>query len=105
MPEVDRQVRQPLLDIEPLAMPPREPGHCEGVSEGMERRSAVSRRRLDAGMVEQPPKRAAGAGVVQAPTQARREEGRRRSTAQGRRSRGNVGPQVIGRRRMEDDHA
>ena len=53
MPEVDRQVRQPLLDIASLAMPTREAVHREGVSEGMERRCALPGGCLDAGMVEQ----------------------------------------------------
>jgi hypothetical protein len=74
MPEVDGQVRQPFLDITSLAMPSREAVHREGVSEGMERRCALSRGCLDSGMVEQSPKGDACAGVLQAPTNGSREE-------------------------------
>ena len=47
MPEVNRQVRQPLLDIAPLPLPPRGPGPRQGVPEAMERGGALSRVRPD----------------------------------------------------------
>ena len=90
MPEVDRQVRQPLLDIATLPMPSREAAHCEGVSERMKGWRALPRRRLDASMAQQSPKRAVRRDVIQRPTQAIGEERDRCAAVHGRRACGEI---------------